>query len=186
MKKEDLKHFIDNLDVEEFKQYFYYHDRKETREHFGLSAGNLNDVLHHFNIKMPKELRNERRVQTYNDKYGCDNVFQSDYFKEKNAQTRLDRYGDPNYSNHEQAIKTIHDTIGMDELNRRRSAGHQRRSAEDVAKSNQKRKETCINKYGVDHIPQTDDSIRKMGASQSNRLNALSDEEKSIILFKLL
>lgn len=79
---------------------------------FGLkNRGVIKRVLIENNITLrtQDEINNlgQKKVkQTMQEKYGCDNAFQVKQFKEKAKKTKLDKYGDENYRNKEQIIKT--------------------------------------------------------------------------------
>ena len=49
-------------------------------------------------------------------KYGVTNVYASEYVKQKMKQTKLQKYGDPNYNNRDKAIKTTLSTYGVNNI----------------------------------------------------------------------
>lgn len=181
MKTKEFNDFKSNLDIEEFKQYFYYHNRKDVCEHYNISHGNLSSLLKEYNIKVPKEIRNEKRKKTTLEKYGCENVFQNKDIKIKSKHTKLEKYGDENYCNHSKAIKTIETTIGLDVWNETKSKGHQKRSKKQVEEANEKRKLTCLHKYGYEFVNQVPELHNKALKNFKITIESRSDEERQII-----
>lgn len=51
--------------------------------------------------------------ETSRKKYGKDSYFQTAEFQEKSKKTRLERYGDPNYTNREKASQTLLEQYGV-------------------------------------------------------------------------
>ena len=68
--------------------------QKEISLELGISTGRVDYFLRKYQIKKPKELKNEKRKQTNLEKYGREYGF--DYYKIK--QTNLEKYGVENIS----------------------------------------------------------------------------------------
>ncbi len=86
------------------------------------------------------EIRRENMKKTNRARYGVDYSTQSTNMKEKSKQTKLERYGDENYSNPEQT-----------------SVSWQAKSELDLIKIAEKKRITCLERYGVEStflIPQ--------------------------------
>ncbi len=52
-------------------------------------------------------MRTAKAKQTNLEKYGVENPFQVEIFKEKAKETKLEKYGDANYNNRKKMFKTI-------------------------------------------------------------------------------
>lgn len=93
-------------------------------------------------------IKREKYKQTCLEKYGVENTFQVDAFKDKAKQTCLERYN----TEFAQCNKQIKDKIAQT---------IKQRTDEDIQSANQKRKQTCLEKYGVENINQLEDTKLK-------------------------
>ena len=71
-----LNDFISTLNLDEYKNYYYYHNIKEVQNKYNLSQANIKYINKLYSIKIPDSLR-----------------------VEKIKQTKLSRYNDSNYNN---------------------------------------------------------------------------------------
>ena len=92
-----------------------------------------------------KQSNIEKAKQTCKSKYGVENVMDSNLFRQKIKDTKLKKYGDSNYSNRIQAVKTSFDLYGFDNYNNRKKA-----------------KQTFIDLYGVDNPAKIDGILDKI------------------------
>ena len=86
-----------------------------------------------------KQSNIEKAKQTCKDLYGVENVMDSNLFRQKIKDTKLKKYGDSNYNNRIQAVKTSFDLYGLDNYNNRLKA-----------------KQTFVDLYGVDNPAKID------------------------------
>ena len=86
-----------------------------------------------------KQSNIEKAKQTCKLKYGVENVMDSNLFRQKIKDTKLKKYGDSNYNNRIQAVKTSFELYGFDNYNNRKKA-----------------KQTFIDLYGVDNPAKID------------------------------
>ena len=86
---------------------------------------------------MQSEIVKDNHKKSIQEKYGCDNVFQNENIKSKSKQTCLEKYGVENYTQTEEYIE--------------------------------KSKNTCIKKYGVDNYSKTDNFISSFSKENSPR-----------------
>ena len=86
-----------------------------------------------------KQSNIEKAKQTCKLKYGVENVMDSNLFRQKIKDTKLKKYGDSNYNNRIQAVKTSFDLYGFDNYNNRKKA-----------------KQTFVDLYGVDNPAKID------------------------------
>lgn len=98
----------------------------------------------------------EKIKETLLNKYGVVNVFQLEKTKEKSKQTKLDRYGDPEYRNMEKAKETWLKKYGVDhpskcEEIKNKIVESQLKKYGCLGFNTEKQKQTMIEKYGVDH-----------------------------------
>lgn len=139
--EEKCKKIFSTIDVEEFTNYYNSHYDKETREHFGLTSTQLKRYLELYNITKTKErfILLSRRARL--EKYG-DPTFRN---IEKNKMTKLQRYGDPNYNNSAQISKT-----------------YKNKTKQELSEINDKRRQTCIERFGYESNSQSDISKNKL------------------------
>lgn len=139
--------------------YEYYitqnHSRKETEKYFKLTPRMFEKIRDAMNIKKSKKLSYEHNkktlkalygdehynnhdqcVQTCLDKYGCQNVFQSEQIKEASLNTKLKKYGNKHYVNQAQAKETCLARYGCSNVNQ-------------VQEIKDKKKQTCLKHFGV-------------------------------------
>ena len=92
-----------------------------------------------------KQSNIEKAKQTCKLKYGVENVMDSNLFRQKIKDTKLKKYGDSNYNNRIQAVKTSFELYGFDNYNNRKKA-----------------KQTFIDLYGVDNPAKIDGILDKI------------------------
>lgn len=89
------------------------------------------------NIRKSEKFKNYM-VQHNLDKYGVEWYIQSNKFKEKSEKTSIEKYGTKKPCQSPEIIKKLKISLNN-------------RSKDDIKKSNNKRINTCIKNYGVDH-----------------------------------
>ena len=109
----------------------------------------------------------EKRTQTNMEKFGVENVFCRDDYQDKARQTRLDKYGDMYYSNHEKARETCMHRYGSStpggspEIQKRiKSTFISKYGAPSSFGSNEVRKKirkTMLKRYGVEFTGQSEE-----------------------------
>jgi hypothetical protein len=163
---------------------------KELIEYFNCSPAFVGRCLKKYNIKKPKELKNEirkktnlrlygttdgahselaciKRQETIKKRYGCENVFQSEYIKNKSKQTKLKRYGDETYVNIKKAKETNLKKYGCENV-----------FQSEYIKN--KSKQTCLEKYGVDNYSKTKEYRNKFNLTNKKRFGVENFNQKNI------
>lgn len=115
------------------------------------------------------KFKHDRTVESIKTKYGVTNPSQINGIPDKVKQTKLERYGNPNYCNIEQAKQTNVDRYGVecylktDEcITKRKNTSLDKYGTEHPSKSElvkNKSRLTCLEKYGVPYVLQ-DKNIR--------------------------
>lgn len=120
----------------------------------------------------------EKNKQTCIKKYGCENVFQSDYVKKLSEETKIKRYGDGKYTNVEKQKATKLNNVDENGLNVYERANRKTQDTmlrlygvktpmeKEEFKNNLKN--TMLNKYGVSNILQLADVRRLRKKSRSS------------------
>ena len=142
-----------------------------------------------FEAYLTKQL--EKRTKTNIEKYGVSNTFQAEQFKEKSKKTMLKKYGNENYRNVEKMQKTMTErygaktTLESPELRAKTIITKKKLYGEYLEKivektkktkleiygdenynSQEKLKQTCLKKYGVDHAMKVPEIVDKALANQ--------------------
>lgn len=104
----------------------------------------------------------EKRKITCKEKYGVDYISQLDSSKEKSKQTNLALYG-VEFTAHlshvkDARVKSLSDNF--DEINDKRKLWWDTQA--DIEDIGEKRRITCLEKYGVEYISQSDNAIKKI------------------------
>ena len=124
---------FNQIDLDEFIQYYNSHYDKETMEKFGLTSTQLHLFCTKHHIQKTTERFKLLSYQSRLQKYG-----QGTYRNTNKAKaTRLHRYGDENYNNKQKISET-----------------HLSKTDEQKTSSNNKRKETCMKKFGYESSSQ--------------------------------
>lgn len=111
-----------------------------------------------------KESRIDASKKAVKDKFGVDNVFQLDLIKEKSKETKLEKYGDENYNNKQQQVKTLKKNNGEDYY----------------INLGKKRIEVTLQKYGVEHhmkLPEFQDKMKQTNLERHGVENVSQKEE---------
>lgn len=119
------------------------------------------------------------RAETNRRKFGVDNVFLLNDFQEKARETRKRIYGDPFYSNHEQAMKTMMSRYGCSHPGSSREVREKIRetmrsrygveSAFGSEVFREKSRNTMKIRYGVPYAAQNKDVYAKVEATNMDR-----------------
>lgn len=103
--RDKTKQLLENLDEHYFEQVYRQNNNEDTADILGFSVSQVKLIAKYLNIKRTREEINELRekhiLQTYNSK--------EEYYKQRQIkikQTNLERYGNENYNNIEQGVKT--------------------------------------------------------------------------------
>ena len=111
-----------------------------------------------------REKANKKRIETNLDKYGVECVSQHGYVKEKTFQTNLDRYGEKttlNVSHVRNArLKALEEKI--DEIVQKRYDKWFARTDTEKEEVLNRRKDTCLERYGVEHVFHLDETWDKI------------------------
>ncbi len=92
--------------------------------------------------------RRQNSIKTTLEKYGVDHISKIDGFGDKVKQTKLERYGDENYTNSEKMKRTCLEKYGKN-------------TCTGTDNYNEKYKKTCLEKYGVEYHTQSEDVKEK-------------------------
>lgn len=153
------------IDVKDLIEYYITenHSKKETIEHFGVNGSFISTIIRHYNIKKSRQLSHEHNKKTskrlygdenYNNKekfrqtclerYGVENVFQSEDTKKKCEQTKLEKYGDAHFINLEKAKQTCLERYG-----------HEFAFQSESVK--EKSRQTCLDRFGAPYPMQSEE-----------------------------
>ena len=152
----------------------------------------------------------ETYKKTCLEKYGVENVMDSDLFRQKIKDTKLQKYGDSNYNNRIQAVKTSFDLYGFDNYNNRKKAKQtfvdlyrvdnpsKIEGNSDKVKNTKLQKygdshynnrdlakQTYLKKYGVDNYTQTKE-YKEKNYNTKKRNHTFSESKPELKLLKLL
>lgn len=148
-----------NIDIEEFKEYYFTHSDNDTINRFCLSPIYLKRIIEYLGIIKTAEQRKQIQVNTNIEKYGCAVPTQNKEIATKisNAlkgnshkgywESYLNKFNNPEEAICQRNIKTKYtklDKYGDENYNNR-----------------DKYKETCLSKYGVDCYCKTKEFIDK-------------------------
>jgi len=158
----DLRKPSDAIRIQNEKNKKYFYEKYGVENPFQIP-----DVI---NIIQTKRNNNKeelyRQLKKNNlEKYGVENVFQLEEVKEKSKQTKLEKYGDENYSNRELSKETIKEKYGshsnlfqqiiIPKLQEKYGVDNVFQLEEVKEKS----KQTLIEKYGVSNISKIEEII---------------------------
>ena len=107
----------------------------------------------------------KKSEQTCLDKFGVKNPYQAEEIKMKSTQTKLERYGNPNYNNREKAAQTCLDKFGFT------SAAKLQEIKDKTAKTNNE-------KYGVLSILKLKSTIEKSHTSEAQHKRNIAIRNK--------
>lgn len=74
--KQLKKDILATISLEEIKEYFQTHSRKDTAKHFGITEQNLKDLMKKYNFHHTMQQKSLVRAKTCQQLYGVDCVFQ--------------------------------------------------------------------------------------------------------------
>lgn len=124
----------------------------------------------------------QKQKETCLKKYGVDNYAKTEECKQKISKTCLEKYGDPNYHNKEKVKKTNLKKYGcVSPLNQQYVKD--KLGSEDILN---KKKQTCLKKYGVEYTSQLESVKNKIFETMKNNgtLNTSKPEINSYNLLK--
>ena len=112
-----------------------------------------------------------KRLNTVKERYGVDNIFQTEYTKNKSKETTLEKYGVDNISKNEETknkkIKTNEEKYGVKYIlssniikEKSKKTIIEKYGVDNISKSEIfkiKKKETCLKNFGVNYISQHKD-----------------------------
>ena len=172
---------IYTIDEKELFEYFITqnHSLNETAEHFEVGSWVISNRLKKMGVKKPKNLvgevvkksrinkygtvsfnNREKYKQTCLEKYGIENPFQSEEIKEKSKKTNLEKYGVEHPVQKQEfvdkAIGTKASEYGsLEDYYSHASSKMKETKLERYGDENfvntEKRRNTCLQKYGVDN-----------------------------------
>ena len=136
--------------------------------------------------------RTAKAKQTNLERYGVENPFQAEVFKQKSRKTKLEKYGDENYNNSEQIKQTYHNKSLEEKINisSKRSKTMKKvissRTPEEWKKI--KLKLSLAQKAIWENFSEEEraELINKFSIGQKNRWENMTEEEKSNIINKSL
>ena len=102
---------------------------------------------------------------TFKEKYGVEYSWNIPGVSDKSKQTKLERYGDENYTNREKSKQTCLERYGVDNVFK-------------IKEVQEKYRQTCLNNWGVDHnwkIPEEHDSTHTPEALEKKKLTSLKN-----------
>lgn len=105
-----------------------------------------------------KEIRDQIKENNRKNHDGLENPFQWKTSKEKAKQTKLEKYGDPEYRNMEKIKQTTQNHYGID-------------SYMKTQEFRDKTKEKCLNLYGVDSYMKVPEVIEKLKSKNRSKYN---------------
>lgn len=134
--------------------------------------------------------RTAKTKKTNLERYGVENPFQSEQFKQKAKQTKKDRYGDENYNNREQMLNTM-EKNGFDIHAPRPDVG--KKISNTWKNKSDEEKQTIKNKLSISNTKAHNEMTLskklevsvKLSEAQKHRWEETSDEEKAKIFQKV-
>ena len=115
-----------------------------------------------------KEAHAERVREGFRRKYGVDNVFQTEFAKEKSKKTKLEKYGDENYNDRTSARETCLRRYGVDhpckssKTIEKTKATKLERYGDPNYNDREKASRTCVSRYGVPHHCQDPETYKRV------------------------
>jgi hypothetical protein len=136
----------------------------------GKHKGKLNCSIECFKIysEKTKDSRMAATFKAIQEKYGVDHPSKINGFSEKTKKTKLEKYGDENYNNREQAEKTceekygVKNTMQIDENILKSKKTKLGKYGDENYNNREQAEKTCEEKYGVQHHMQSEESLNKM------------------------
>ena len=211
MKKEDILEMLQteylngDIDINEVKRRlnidsswssektFRYLDlydefKKIQNKRRGLSAKKTNLQRHGVANGHDKEALDKIK-QTSLEKYGTENPWQAESVKNKSRKTKLDRYGDPTYTNRQKCKETLQSKHGvdncsqLDDYDSKVKSTKQKRYGSSTYNNANKMVKTKLNKvhqYELDHNVTT---IKTIVSKYGNRTYSAIERLKIPILY---
>jgi len=136
----------------------------------GKHKGKLNCSTECFKIysEKTKDSRMAATFKAIQEKYGVDHPSKINGFAEKAKKTKLEKYGNENYNNREQAEKTceekygVKNTMQIDENILKSKKTKLEKHGDENYNNREQAEKTCEEKYGVQHHMQNEESLNKM------------------------
>lgn len=170
MRKEEFEKFKLNLNIEQFKEFYFSHDSKEVLNFFNLSYGNLRLLVKEFNLYIPKDEIVKKREKTKKEK----NLKEKEKLIEKCSKNSFIKYYiDENHSLEE--TKEFFDLTNNQIifLIKEYNCHKDKKLANKITKkillqkygnenynNRDKAKQTCLKKYGVDNPYKSSDLMK--------------------------
>ena len=140
-----------------------------------------NSELNGFSYNGQSQESIDKRKKTLLEKYGDENLLKSDYFKNKSRNTKYEKYGNEFYNNRDKSIQTCLKRYGFscniaspDPQINGRGTYHARLKEDGEFKKSvvEKRKQTCLEKFGEDYyINQVKKMIDSIGCKSNSKVN---------------
>ena len=183
----ELRKLSNDEKVRKFKETFV--KKFGSREKECATCGNIFNTGKHkakLNcspecLKIYKEKHKDERMQktreAIQEKYGVDHPSKIEGFAERVKQTKLERYGDENYSNKEQRKETNLERYGVEyvmQLSTVKDKGKETKKekyGDENYNNREKAKETILEKFGTEHHLQTEECLEKMRNTNLERYN---------------
>lgn len=160
----------EDINFNEFKEYFESHTRDETLKRFNIDIRNLQVICKSHNYTRPQNIviqqRKEKYKQTCLEKYGVDSNMKLDSFikhahtDSANKKRRLsqEKYLVEHYGVHTlgelESVKKSHHT---EKFSKSMKNAYNKLSKEQKEQRQEKIKKTCMDKYGVPYYTCTKD-----------------------------
>lgn len=122
-----------------------------------------------------KKNRLEKSFKAVLEKYGVRSSLMLDEVKEKIKKTKIEKYGDENYCNHEQAKKTnlekygSEHTLSLEEIRQKGNETKKIKYDDENFNNREKAKKTSIKKFGVEFAIQNKDILNKQRKTNIER-----------------
>lgn len=145
MRKSKTQEFLDSICSNELISLYESHSAEYISVHYNTSKYIVVNALE--KLEVPIHTRQQETRFNCIEKYGVDNPSKSDIVKSRIKQSKMDRYGDPNYNNKEKIKSTCIEKYGTP-------------SASGDAEVRRKIQQTCHERYGVDNPFQRVDLVQ--------------------------
>ena len=161
--------------------------RKESLDKF------KHTMVERYGVESPSQSTKiqEKTKESIRNKYGVEYVMQSEKFKEESKKTKIKRYNNENYNNHEQITKTKKERYDDENYNNREKSiitNLEKYGVENVSQNEKiknKKKETTFKNYGVNHPLQSDIIMKKLNDTCMERYGATHPLGSKLIIKKI-
>ena len=171
---DSINNIIRGIDIVKLKQYYIdeNHSQEECAKYFNCSRSTIMRVCRDANLKKDKSSIDKKRKQTTKEKYGVENVFNSDEMQQHMRDIIKTKYGVDNISQldeiKKQKEKTCLSNYGV-------KNPMQKKEIQEIVQ--EKSKITCQDRYGVPYYILTDDAQEKLKDSSSSRVHSKPNED---------